>query len=284
MKAAIISNPLKDEKYHVAARAAAVLAGAGAEVLVQRAAALPAISGVRPADDGELYGACDVIVTLGGDGTILTVARGAAGRAPILGVNLGRKGFLTEVELKDMDVALLRLACGDYSIEGRMMLTAAVYDDAGCEACRVSALNDIYVCGAVSPRLVHVEAMVGDVLAGRYAADGVLVSSPTGSTGYALSAGGPVISPDVECMVLTPVCAHTLSAVPLVIPADEVVVLRAIAPTREVRMSADGEESAGVPELWRVEVSRAETEAMFIRFGTRNFYGLLHEKLVEWND
>lgn len=284
MKAAIVSNPLKDEGFCIAAHAAELLAGAGAEVLVRGGSGFPKVWGVRETGEDELLGASDVIVTLGGDGTILSVARGAAGRTPILGVNLGRKGFLTEVELKDMDGALKRLVRGDYRIDGRMMLRASVYDDAGRETLSVTALNDIYVCGAVSPRLVHVEATLGESLAGRYAADGVLVCSPTGSTGYSLSAGGPVVSPDVECMVLTPVCAHTLSAVPLVLPAGETVTLRAMPPTHEVRMNADGEERARLPEGWRVEVRRAETEAQFVRFGERDFYGLLRGKLVEWND
>lgn len=284
MKAAIISNPLKDPGYQIASQAAAILIEAGASVFVQHAVQPAVPSGAHAADDEELFGACDIIVTLGGDGTILAAARGAAGRVPILGVNLGRKGFLTEVELKDMDAALKRAAGGDYIIESRMMLSAGVFDANGTQNGRFTALNDFYVCGTVSPRLVHVEAMLSDSLAGRYAADGVLVSSPTGSTGYALSAGGPVVSPEVQCMVLTPVCAHSLSAVPLVLPAREVVILRAVGPTRELRLNADGEERARVPEGWRVEVSRAEKEALFLRFGKKDFYGLLKDKLVEWND
>jgi NAD+ kinase len=282
LKAAIISNPLKDEGYAVAAQAAETLLQAGASVLVQQDALSAMPDGALAVGDEELYN-CDFIVTLGGDGTILAVARSAAGRSPILGVNLGRKGFLTEVELPQMGDALRRAAAGDYTIENRMMLSAVVFDDKGAETCRALALNDFYASGTTSPRMVHVEASVDGYTAGTYSADGVLVSSPTGSTGYALSAGGPVVSPEVQCMVLMPVCAHTLSAVPLVIPAGDTVTVKAASPTKEIRLNADGEERARLYEGWRAEVKRADTDALFMRFGGKDFYGLLRDKLVEWN-
>jgi NAD+ kinase len=283
LKAAIISNPLKDNGYQIAARAAALLMQAGVSVLVQPNIIPSMPQGVIAADDNGLY-QCDFIVTLGGDGTILSTSRVVAGRSPILGVNLGRKGFLTEVELPQMEEALIRAAHGDYIIENRMMLLARVFDDMDNEKCQALALNDIYVSATCSPRLVHVEAALSQNIAGRYSADGVLVSSPTGSTGYALSAGGPVVSPDVQCMILMPVCAHTLSAVPMVISDGETVTLRAINPTREVRMNADGEERIRMPIGWRVDVTRAEETARFLRFGKKDFFGLLRDKLVEWND
>jgi NAD+ kinase len=283
LKAAIISNPLKDEGYRIAARAASVLMQAGVGVLVQRDV-LPAMpDGAAAADGDGLYGCCRFIVTLGGDGTILSAARGAAGRAPILGVNLGSKGFLTEVELPDMEAALKRAAGGDYIIESRLMLKASVFNGNGEMQFNALALNDFYVCGATSPRMVHVEARLGGRPLGVYSADGVLVSSPTGSTGYALSAGGPVVSPEMRCMLLTPVCAHTLSAVPLVIPPDVTVALRPAPPTREIRLNADGEDRCRILEGWRAEVSKAENDALFLRFGRRDFYGLLRDKLSEWN-
>lgn len=283
MKAAIISNPLKDEGYKIAAKAAGILLRSGAEVRVQREAfpAMPA--GTEPAGEDALCEGCDFIVTLGGDGTILAAARLAAGRAPILGVNLGRKGFLTEVELPDMETALQKAAAGDYSTEKRLMLQARVYDGNGALQRESLALNDFYVCALSSPRMAHVQASLGGNALGVYSADGVLVSSPTGSTGYALSAGGPVVSPEVRCMLLTPVCAHTLSAVPLVLPPRGTVTLRPAAPTRELRLNADGADCVRIQEGWRVEVSAAETEATFLRFGEKDFYALLREKLSEWN-
>lgn len=283
MKAAIIANPIKDEGYRTANRAAEILLSAGVQVLAEREALASLPAGVLGASGEELPGA-DFIVTLGGDGTILAAARGAAGRAPLLGVNMGRKGFLAEVELPHMETALIRAARGEFRVEKRMMLSASVFDPEDRMHSAGLALNDFFLTGVVSPRLIRVEAMVGRNVAGRFAADGVLVSSPTGSTGYSLSAGGPVVSPDVECMVLTPVCAHTLSAVPLVIPPGEVVTLRALDPVKDVRLNADGEERARLSIGWRAEITRAKEEALFVRFDNGDFYGLLRNKLVEWND
>jgi NAD+ kinase len=281
--AAIVSNPLKDEGYKIAAQAASALMKFGVSVLAQPSAAHALPQGVEIEDDNTLFERCDFIVTLGGDGTILSAASGAAGRAPILGVNLGRKGFLTEVELPDMEKALKKAAEGRYTVESRLMLKACVYDENNVLTSCYLALNDFFVCGATSPRMVHVQTYLGGRSLGIYSADGVLVSSPTGSTGYALSAGGPVVSPAVKCMLLTPVCAHTLSAVPLVIPPEETVTLKTSAPTRELRLNGDGADRCLLPDGWHVEVSKAETDAQFLRFGKRDFYGLLRDKLTEWN-
>jgi NAD+ kinase len=283
LKAAIVSNPLKDEGYKNAAKAAAILLREGLSVAVppELLAFMP--DGTEKAEGDALFASCGFIVTLGGDGTILAAARGAAGRAPILGVNLGRKGFLTEVELPGMEEALIRAARSDCAVDSRLMLRASVFDGNGNEKASAMALNDFYASGTVSPRMVHVEALLGGRSLGVYSADGVLVSSPTGSTGYALSAGGPVVAPEVRCMLLTPVCAHTLSAVPLVLPPDVTVTLRPAAPTQEIRLNADGEDRSRVPAGWHAEISKAENDVRFLRFGERDFYGLLREKLTEWN-
>jgi NAD+ kinase len=283
LKAIILSNPLKDEGYKTAAKAAEILMRVGVSVLVPQDS-MPAMPhGVERAQDGSLFNSCDFIVTLGGDGTILSAARGAAGRAPILGINLGRKGFLTEAELPEMEAALMMAAAGEYTVETRMMLEAAVYNEKDMLEFKSTALNDIYVCATVYPHMVHVLTSLGERPMGVYSADGVLVSSPTGSTGYALSAGGPVVSPEMQCMLLTPVCAHTLGAVPLVIPSDATVILKPSPPTHEIRLSADGDDRGRIPEGWRVEVAKAEIKALFLRFGKRDFYGLLRDKLSEWN-
>jgi len=173
---------------------------------------------------------------------------------------------------------------GEGRIERRMMLSATVYDECGSEQGCSLALNDYYITGLTSPRLVRVEAKVGNVVAGQYAADGLLVSSPTGSTGYSLSAGGPVVSPDVPCLVLTPVCAHSLSAVPLVISAESVVTLTVIGNTNEARLNADGEERARLKKGGRAVIRKAPVETLFLRFGPNDFFDLLRSKLTEWND
>ncbi len=283
LNVSIIANPAKDPGYRVAARAAEVLLGLGVRVLACPEQAVQLPTGVQAAGDEELYGA-GFILTLGGDGTILAAARNTAGRAPLLGVNLGHKGFLTAVELPGMEEALRRAVSGETRVERRMMLSASVRDESGVEQGRTLALNDFYLSGLTSPRLVRVEVTVGETLAGRYAADGLLIASPTGSTGYSLSAGGPVVSPDVPCLLITPVCAHSLSAEPLVVPAESEISLTAIGSTGEARLNADGEECARLKKGWRAVVSRAAEETLFLRFGPNDFFDLLRSKLTEWND
>ena len=283
MKAAIIANPLKDTGYENARLAALTLLGCGVEVLApyDDVSALPA--GVRGANDAEIYGGTDILVTLGGDGTILAAARSAAGRAPVLGINLGHKGFLTEAEPDKMEEALKRVAAGDFTIEKRLMLRAKVLDGEGRVQFTALALNDVYLTG-ITHKIVHVEARIDGSLASKYTADGMLVSSPTGSTGYALSAGGPVIAPDVQCMLLTPVCAHTFRATPVVVSASKTVQIRAVQPTIELKLIIDGEERAHISDGWSIDVARAESDALFVRLGYRDFYSLLGGKLAERND
>ncbi len=283
LNVSIIANPIKDPGYRVAIRAAEVLQGLGVRVLAGAELARELPQGVCQACDDELFQA-RFVVTLGGDGTILAAARGAAGRAPLLGVNLGNKGFLTAVELPGMEEALRLAVAGEGRVERRMMLSAAVYDAEGVQQGAVLALNDFYFSGVTTPRLVRVEAKVGDTLAGQYAADGLLVASPTGSTGYSLSAGGPVVSPDVRCLLITPVCAHSLSAVPLVVPAESVITLTMIGNTNEARLNADGEERARLMKGWQVVVRKAAEDTLFLRFGSNDFFDLLRSKLTEWND
>lgn len=280
MKAAILVNPAKDAGYTHAWQAASILLGLGVQVWAPPADVALLPQGVMPADDTAIYTQSDVIVTLGGDGTILSAARCAAGRVPVLGINLGRKGFLAEVEPQDMEQGLRRAVAGPWCVEHRLMLMAEVRDSQGAIEREFLALNDFYITG-LTHKMIHAEATVGTSMARRYTADGMLVSSPTGSTGYALSAGGPVIAPDVPCMLLTPVCAHMFKAVPVVLSAEAQLVLRATAPTSELKVIGDGEDLAQVKSGGSIEVHRAGSDALFLRLGTRDFFSLLSSKLAE---
>lgn len=280
MKAAILTNPAKDVGYARARQAASILLGLGVQVWAppDDVARLP--QGVTAAEDGAIYTQSGMIVTLGGDGTILSAARCAAGRVPVLGINLGRKGFLAEIEPEDMEQGLRMAAAGPWCVEHRLMLTAIVRDGKGDVEKEFLALNDFYITG-LAHKMIHAEAQVGASMARRYTADGMLVSSPTGSTGYALSAGGPVIAPDVPCMLLTPVCAHMFKAVPVVLSAEARLVIRATAPTNDLKVIGDGEDLAQVKPGGSIEVRRAGSDALFLRLGTRDFFSLLSSKLAE---
>ncbi|MDB4870669.1 MAG: inorganic polyphosphate/ATP-NAD kinase, partial [Gemmatimonadales bacterium] len=163
----------------------------------------------------------DGLVTLGGDGTLLRGARFLDGRdIPILGVNLGRLGFLTSCQSEDFEAALRNLSSGDYVAQPRMALSARVIDQSGQARKQWRALNDFVLHKGGFARVVRLNVFVDDESIGTYAADGIVISTPTGSTAYSLSAGGPVVVPTLESIVLTPISPHTLAIRSLVIPAD----------------------------------------------------------------
>ena len=163
----------------------------------------------------------DVVVAVGGDGTLLRATQIAiAHDVPVLGINVGRIGFLVEIEPERLTEACGRLRTGDYTVDDRMMLDVLLPGDI-----RSTALNDVVLSRGNYTRLIAVKAQVGEEQIGRYVADGLIVSTPTGSTGYSLSAGGPIVCPEVECILLSPICPHSLQHRPIVANASQVVTL-----------------------------------------------------------
>ena len=156
----------------------------------------------------------DVIMVLGGDGTLLGVARQVADKGiPILGVNLGQLGFLTDLEMPDLFPCLEKLVENDYEVESRMMLEAQVLRK-GSPVKSMVAFNDVVIGKGPISRIIRLETYVGSDYLATYRADGIIVASPTGSTAYSLSAGGPIVNPELEVMIVTPICPHTLHARP----------------------------------------------------------------------
>jgi len=215
-------------------------------------------------------------LVFGGDGAILAAARRMAHRPiPTLAVNFGRLGFLTEIDYKQLDRALDSLRDGRFHVRERMRLTASVGD------WRYDALNDVVVTGLQSGRVFHVSCRIGGREAFRYAGDGVVVATPTGSTAYSLAAGGPILDHDLEAIVVTPLCAHTLSQRPLVMPAQQTLefYLRQDDPVGKVIV--DGQVSRQIQVSDHVRVRRAEKPFLFIRFGLRSYYARLR-KILGW--
>ena len=230
-------------------------------------------------------GAVDAIFVFGGDGTVLrALSRFARYDLPVLGVNLGRLGFLLETQTQEMAQALDMLIAGEYSIERRMML----HVEAQCGEALVSAyaVNEVSISRGMSQRMIALDALVGKTLVDHYIADGVVVASPTGSTGYSLSAGGPIVSPDVDCFVLNPICPHTLQSRPIVLPDTSRVTLRIdmIEEREGIQLSIDGQLVCCMRNREQVTVSRAGHDALLIRFPKeRNFFSLLKDKLSQWS-
>ena len=219
----------------------------------------------------------DAIIVLGGDGTILRIASAAArANTPLLAVNLGHLGFLTEVEVDGLEKALKLIKEEKFVIEERMML--ACYADNE----EFLALNDVYLQRASEKKLLNLEVYAGEEFVDSLSADGVLVSSPTGSTAYSLSAGGPIISPKVSVLLMTPVCAHTLRARPIVFKDDEKLKFFAKGETG-FSVILDGNDISHLKGAREIEVSRSSASVKFITFAEKRFFTRLNSKLIEWN-
>lgn len=220
----------------------------------------------------------DVILSLGGDGTLLRGAQYALSwDAALLGVNLGRVGFLAEGEADALPTLLEQVVRGNYETERRAVLSVQTKGQ------QWYAINDVVMSRGGYARLITVTALVDGELAGRYIADGLVVATPTGSTGYSLSAGGPIISPKVDCMVLTPICAHSLQHRPTVVQGSAQIhlLLGSDAP-QSACLQVDGQTRAQLDDGAVVEISRADRTLRLIHTGDQPFFNLVREKLTEW--
>ena len=227
----------------------------------------------------------DALVTFGGDGTLLRGARLLAGReTPILGVNLGRVGFLTTATRDSLDSALDALVTGQYQTERRQALRAAIRDAEGEVRSTQIAVNDVAVHKGGVARVIRVNVFIQGENVGPYSADGIIVATPTGSTAYSLSAGGPIVVPGVEAIIITPIAAHTLAVRPLVVPASFRVVIEPIAGwSDDLLVSFDGQTGTTLAPGESVDVCRADHRVCLIRLGGEGFFERMRQKL-HWGD
>ncbi len=232
--------------------------------------------GARLEDPSQLDG----LVTLGGDGTLLRGARFLDGRdIPILGVNLGRLGFLTSCQSGDFDAALRNLASGDYVAQPRMALSARAIDPAGQARKQWRALNDFVLHKGGFARVVRLNVFVDDESIGSYAADGIVICTPTGSTAYSLSAGGPVVVPTLESIVITPISPHTLAVRSLVIPADAEVTIEAEDSPTELLVTVDGQVGTNFVKGEKLKIRKADNPVRIVRFPGATFFERMRVKL-----
>ncbi len=225
----------------------------------------------------------DFVVVLGGDGTLLRAARKTASLPmPLLGVNLGHLGFLTELEAADMYEVLPRFLRGSYVRDSRHFVQARVRDEDGEVSDEYLALNDVVVSKGDVSRMVNVHTWVDDELMAVYPSDGVILSTATGSTAYSLSAGGPVVHPELEVIVVTPVCPHTFYARPVVLSRRQTVRVHVEARFRGVPMiTVDGDEGRHLRPEETVEASISEQTVTLLRRPEWNFYEVLRQKLSQ---
>lgn len=232
--------------------------------------------------DGERL---DLLITFGGDGTLLRGARLLAGRdVPILGVNLGRVGFLTTATPETLDGALAAAASGAYAVETRRVLETHIVGPDGRDRAGALALNDVVVHKAGVARVIGVRVSLDDEEIGRYSADGIIVATPTGSTAYSLSAGGPIVMPGVDALVVTAICPHTLAVRPIVVPGGSEVTIELAAPVGDdVLVSYDGQVGSTLKPTDRVRVRRSATTVRLVRLGKEGFFERMRRKL-QWGD
>ncbi|MBQ5600583.1 MAG: NAD(+)/NADH kinase [Phascolarctobacterium sp.] len=230
--------------------------------------------------DVEALRKLDFAVSLGGDGTLLKMALYLAPLGiPAFGVNFGKLGFLAEIDQPSMRKAIMRLVRGDYSLENRSLLRAQVMLNDECIK-EVHALNDLVLAKGAYSKMAHMQMYINGKPSGSYAADGLIVATATGSTAYSLSCGGPLVQPELEVSVITPICAHSLTARTLIIPMSEVIELKAVPGSEDMMLEADGESIIGVSNDTYLRIDKSPYTMKLIRLTSRDYYQTWQQKLM----
>ena len=224
----------------------------------------------------------DGAVSLGGDGTLLQMARQLLPyNIPIFGVNFGHLGFLAEIDLRGISRAIARLAQGNYNLEHRTLLQAVVQNEnTGTTKAVAHALNEFVLAKGIFSKMANIRMFISGKPSGSYKADGLIVATATGSTAYNLSAGGPLVMPELDLKIVTPVCAHSLQARALVLPMDEAIDLRAVPGSEELVLASDGENIVSVVEGDVVHIERSPYQVKLIRLTSRDYYQTWQQKLM----
>ena len=272
----IIANQEKDPDGRVAGALRETLKSYGFEAYV----IAPLVPGTKY-KKAELKEGTDCAVILGGDGTFLHGAKALSrGGIPIMGINLGNLGFLTAAEQQDTEKAVRQLAAGEYVIEKRTLLSADCVERKDSEH---KALNDVVIARSGFSRLIRLRLSVNGQVVQDYQGDGVIIATPTGSTGYSLSAGGPVVSPVAKTLVITPICPHMLSARPLVVSEDDRITVEVLKSSRSMEQEAfvtvDGDEVAGLAVWEHVNIVKADDTISVVMLKDISFWEKVRAKL-----
>jgi NAD+ kinase len=272
----LIANPEKTGCRGVVRVTAAAITQTGRRILLDPTTARLIGGATRKVRDiRQLARRADLLLVFGGDGTMLRVAREVAGlRTPVLGVNTGGLGFLTAVSSTEIEALLANLWMGNYEVENRPLIEATRQGQA-----RQLALNDFVISRSHVPRLIELEVRVDGVELTRYRCDGLIISSPTGSTAYSLAAGGAVVAPNAEVIALTPLSPHTLSIRPVIVSLGSIVQVRILSSRVETLLSADGQVQTQLATGDVVTIRRSRRTVRLARPAGSSFFGTLREKL-----
>jgi NAD+ kinase len=239
--------------------------------------------GIAGYDKDDITDRSDLIMVLGGDGTMLSAARKAGKKGiPILGINLGSLGFITEVKKTEIIQMMDSILCGDYNIEERIMLNVSVLR-AGEKVSESTVLNDAVINKGALARIIDIETYVNGLYVTTYKADGLIVSTPTGSTAYSLSAGGPILYPTLGCITLTPICPHTLTNRPVVLPDSVKVLLRLKADDEDVFLTLDGQTGFPLQKDDAIDITKSPHVTKLVTSSERDYFMLIRSKL-KWGE
>jgi len=229
-------------------------------------------------EDKQIYEKSDLIISIGGDGTMLSTAFHAQFYdKPVLGLNIGKLGFLAEVDISQMDIIIKEIKEGNYQIQERMVLTA----DCGiCQTEKLYAINDIVIDKCGWPKMIEITARVDGEYVSTFSADGVIIATPIGSTGYSLSTGGPVVSPSVGAITLCPISPHSLTMRPLVLSSEQEIVIKADSPHSEIQISCDGQRVYHVPPPLEIKIVQSEKPLKLIHTSVTTYFETLRNKLL----
>jgi len=240
----------------------------------------PEIQGAEPLPEAGWSEGLDLIVVVGGDGTLLRASQIIGeNKVPVLGVKLGGLGFLTEIRPEEFPAVLDDVMKGDVHVMDRMMIEGRITGSEG----RFKVLNEVTIASSGPPRIIELDTNINGVFVTSFRADGLLVSTPTGSTAYCMAAGGPIVHPAMSCMVITPICPHTLTSRPLVIPDSAVVSISAGSVTSPVSVHADSQTSWTLEKGQRVEMKAAQRGLSLVCSPSMNYYEILRTKL-RWGE
>ncbi len=229
-------------------------------------------------DAASLARAVDLLLVFGGDGSMLRVVREIDGAlTPIVGVNVGRLGFLTAVPSKELPNALEKIWKNDFQIESRPLLEAR--GESNGKKITLRALNDIVISRGVAPRMIELEVTVNGKVLTCYRCDGLIISSPTGSTAYSLSAGGAIVSPDAQVFAITPICPHTLSNRSVIVSASAIIQVKVISETVETSVTADGQVQVDLLAGDVITIRRSQRATHLLHPGGSSFFDTLRQKL-----
>ena len=253
----------------------------GCEVFVDKDSASPL--NIRGYDRNEIPSYAEVVLVLGGDGTMLSVIRLVAGAGiPVLGINLGSLGFLTEVNKEEIYSTVEEMLSGECVLEERLMLKTTLRR--GAEVIeQVSVLNDVVINKGALARIIDLEVSVDQSYVTTYKADGLIISTPTGSTAYSLSAGGPILYPTIENIVLTPICSHTLTNRPIVLSDKVSIVIKLRSSSEDVFLTLDGQVGCALKTDDVIEVVKADYKARLLVAGGTGYFDVLRKKL-KWGE